>query len=343
MTTQPDTRVFLVQTGEPTVDRVREALLRCDGLGETWTLEEIVDVGPMDEAFNEMLQRADLRFHVQVDADMELEPHAIERLRAAMLEADEDVWQIGFCLWDTLFRRSIQAVKIYRSDVARRFPYRSTRRCEIDQIARARREGLRVEMQPLPELEDDPAILGKHLVNDPRTAFWNCRDRALKWRWLEESGPGRNPMGWIMPYLHVFLERYAAERDPRFLYAFTGFVAGLSGELPKQPGEKDFRSPPPELELLHAKLSLGERDWMKLAFPKSQSAELDRLARSAGHPSWRAEVTAPSRGTRWLQRARGALRSRLSAVAGIGGRFRPLDGGERVARVEEAEPRSAAG
>lgn len=325
-----DTRVFLIHAGEETTARVRRALEAAHGRDRTWTLHEVADVSPMDAAFNAMLTRADLSLHVQVDADMELRPHAIETLRAAIRAADADVWQISFPLWDTLFHRPIQGIKIYRSEIARRFPYRGVRHCEMDQIERAAEAGLRIESRSSATASLDD-VLGLHLVPDERTAFWNCFDRAMRWKWLDGSGRTSNWMAWILPYFQLFFERYVTERDPRLLYGWAGLIAGVSQPIPSDWGEKDIRRPPEAFERIRAILSMTEEDWRGAGLPKRDQASLPELARQVARatgrrgwrPAWAVSPFRPrgaagarasaSRLARWLRRRlhpkRGGLRS----------------------------------
>lgn len=232
-------------------------------------------------------------------------------MRECIGEAEDDVWQVVFPLWDTLFRRPIQGVKIYRSDVARRFPYRAVRHCETDQVARASEAGYRVETRGASS-EHDEHLMGSHLVLDERTAFWNCMDRAMRWKWMEEGGDvPRNWMSWVLPYFHLFLERYVTERDPLLLYAWAGLVSGLSQPVPDDWEEKDARRPPEGFELLQRILAMDERDWRKVGLPHHEREGLDalarRLARPVGNRSWQPSWRCPdstSRRSRWSRRIR---------------------------------------
>jgi MoaA/NifB/PqqE/SkfB family radical SAM enzyme len=232
-----DTKVFLVHCREPSVDLARRKLLEADGCGTTWDLVEIENVAPMDAAFNRMLELADTDFHVQVDADMHVKPHAIESLRNAITHAPDETWQICFPIWDTLFLRSILGIKIYRSPLARRYPYRPTRSCERDQYLRAERDGYAVSRvgAELPENASD--VLAWHVVPDNRTAFWNCFDRAMRSR-------VKTGFAWLDPYYAEFWRRWRQTEDDRFLYGLFGLVSGLASAVPKDWGEKDYRRPP---------------------------------------------------------------------------------------------------
>jgi len=236
-----DTRVVLVHCGEATTDRVRRALEASDGYGTEWDVAEVEGVSPMDAAFNAMLDAADLEFHVQVDADMELAPDTIQTMRTCMDVAPEDVWQIAFPLWDTLFERPIYGVKIYRSAVARRYRYRAVRHCETDQYDRARIDGYSVDIRPMGALEEH--CVGRHLVEDAKTAFWNCYDRSARMQRRIDKGEF-NWFSWMEPYFRAFPDRYAETGDRRFLAAWAGLIAGLEVELPEDWGEKDATKPP---------------------------------------------------------------------------------------------------
>ena len=236
-----DTRVVLIHCGEPTVDATRAALKAAVGYGEWWDLVEVENVSPMDAAFNTMLDLAVRDYHVQVDADMVLDPHAILTLRRSLDDCGDSWWQSCYPLWDTLYRRPISGVKIYRSDIARENPYKPTRHCEVDQTARVRELGYHIYAKS----PDCPRVgcIGEHRVADNRTAAWNSYDRALRGRWLVSRGQS-NWFGWIEPYFKMFPKWFRETGDERYLWGLMGLVAGASAAVPDEWGEKDASAPP---------------------------------------------------------------------------------------------------
>jgi glycosyltransferase involved in cell wall biosynthesis len=245
-----DTKVFLIHCGEPTVDVSREALKASDGYGSEWTLHEIENVAPMDAAFNAMLEQADTTYHVQVDADMVLKPNTINDLRQAIRATADNVAFVCRPLWDTLFHRAIDGVKIYRSDIVKRYPYEASRHCEVNQRERFEAEGFKAFGSPdYPEKEEHALVAGQHRVTCDHVAFWNCYDRSMRSRWVLEH-KGYNWFEWMNPYYKRFLLMYESTDDTRYLWGYLGLITGQCAPIPNDWGEKDYRNPPEIYERL---------------------------------------------------------------------------------------------
>ena len=228
-------------------DRLTAVLVTCAGptrlaakraleqqtLGHTSAI--VANVTPMDRAFQAMIDAVATPYFVQVDEDMILHPDALQRMLAVMEHADVRTWQIAFPLFDSHLQRLILGCKIYRTDVARQYPYRSSPSCEVDQYRRAEKDGYAVIRMPL----TDDWVVGSHEVPpDPRVTFERylrlarkCRARGT--RWLGD------------------IPRQMLARDPMSQQDALALAGWCVGWLTNgQPTERDHRHPDPEWSLL---------------------------------------------------------------------------------------------
>jgi len=226
--------VFLVTTRRATAEAARAALAVQDC---RFRFVEIRDFAPMDRAFQAMLDAAETPYFVQVDDDMVLRPHAVRTLYAGLAAEPPEVYQLACPLVDVDLDRTIVGVKAYRTELARKVPYHASASCEVDQIARARKAGLRVVIRYQgDEAVDRAAVLGDHVVPaDPRERFERYRRLVAKSR----------QYGYLWPadLQTKFAERLGINPDDPNLWSYLGAVVGAFSDL--APGEADFRQPDP--------------------------------------------------------------------------------------------------
>lgn len=225
---------FLLSCGEKSVESAREALYEQN---MPITIKEIQNVAPMSAAFNEMLSRCETPYFVQVDADMILDRNAIKRLYDWIQASDPAVYMEFGQLLDVFLDMPIVGVKIYRHEIAAKFPYRNVAGCEMDQLNRAKAEGYKVIGH-----WDCPA-LGLHVLPTAPQAIYD-RYRTL---WLRMRR-GDSGMSWVADLPRAFLNKYLQFGEDSHLWAFLGCVAG---DLDPDPtatlaaeGEKDYRRTP---------------------------------------------------------------------------------------------------
>jgi hypothetical protein len=220
--------VFLITTGEPTTNAARNAL---DNQDCRFVLETIENVSPMSAAFQTMLDRCRTPWFIQVDADMILNTNAVRTLAEAAIRKFGDKsasYQVAYPLFDVHLDMPIIGVKIYRADVARKYPYGDVSSCEVDQFARARADGWEVDVLPLRK----DLCVGQHGTSyTKKQAFDRYRVLAEKSRlypWL----------GWFHEWPRKFAERYRETGNETDLWAFLGSAAGLAVQEPWR-GEQD--------------------------------------------------------------------------------------------------------
>lgn len=218
--------VFIITVGEPSFTDAYEALTKqnCKFISET-----IRDVAPMSAAFQQMIDRCKTRYYVQVDADMVLHTDAISTLFDAIRQTGEAM--VCYPLYDAHIDKEILGVKIYDHEVFRHYPYTDTQSCEMDQLARVRADGHAYSIK-----WGDAMVLGMHGTQyTPRGAFERYKDLIEKAR----TGNGNE---WALELPSRFLARVVGSSASREdLWALLGALAGLTSDLSKPRGEKDFR------------------------------------------------------------------------------------------------------
>ena len=225
----------------------------------------------MSEAFQQMLDRCETEYYVQVDEDMHLDPDAIERLHTVIDASNPSIALACGALWDCDVSHPIYGLKIYRHRIVKDFRYHDTFSCEKTQLDALRAAGYEAELLSLDSREDCFGEHGKYY--DRRSIYVRWR-RLMQKRVLYRERPGRN-LPWVEDWPKRLLDRYLKTRDPLHMYALFGAVAGLASPLPDD-REYDYRDPVPDFELLR---EYFEPDALDLD-PLSR----DGAARSNGFP-----------------------------------------------------------
>lgn len=223
--------VFVVTVGEASLPDCLKALEQQDCL---FDLKVIKNVSPMSAAFQKMLDLCERPYFVQVDADMILYSHAIRTLYEALAVAPSKIWMVAYPLHDRHLDKAIVGVKAYKHTVAQQFPYQNIRGCEVDQLNRAKQAGYSSQIV-FRSTEDTSICLGDHGTHWTLiTIFTRYKDLFERYR--------RDPamMGWLGAWPTRLLERYQREPTELNLWALLGAIVGLTSDLEKSQGEKDF-------------------------------------------------------------------------------------------------------
>ncbi|MEO8603621.1 MAG: glycosyltransferase family 4 protein [bacterium] len=224
---------FVTTVGAPSYLACRD-LLR---LQDCAVRLEIIDrVAPMSAAFQRMLDSCETPFFVEVDEDMLLHPHALRTLYQRISTADARVAVVAGDLWDAHLDRRLQGVKIYRHEIARRYPFSDAQSFEKLQARQMRADGYVLEGGVRGDDRDGDGILGLHGTH------WTGRSIYERYATLE-SRRQRQPraLSWFDPYPGIFLERALEEPTELNVAALMGVLSAAL--LPHDgPGSaKDFR------------------------------------------------------------------------------------------------------
>ena len=230
-----ETTVFVTTIGDQANFDDCLAHLECQTLG--CRIEVIDHVAPMSAAFQQMYERCQTPFYIQVDEDMILFPEAVQELEEKIRQAPPEVVLICAPLWDCDVEHTIQGLKIYRHSIVKQFPYEDAVGFEVAQVERLRAAGYSARMLPM----DRANCLGEHGKHyTPRTIF-------LRWQKCLQKHLAKRPLPWVESYPQWLLKRYLESRDPLHLYALLGAVAGIADPAAAQTG-KDWRVPNEALE-----------------------------------------------------------------------------------------------
>ncbi len=223
-----DTTAFVTTIGDTA--NFSDCMDHLRAQNERMAIDVIDRVAPMSAAFQQMHARCRTEFYIQVDEDMILFPHAVQSLRAAIAAAPPNIAMVCAPLWDCDADCAIWGVKIYRTAVVKRFPYRNSASCEIEQLARMQAKGYGYELLPL----DRANCLGEH------GKHYTAETIFKRWQRCFQKHRMFGRMEWIEPYARRLLDRYVATGETLHLYAFLGAVAGITDSaLPST--EMDWR------------------------------------------------------------------------------------------------------
>ncbi len=198
-------------------------------------LQVIENVSPMSTAFQFMLDQCQTPYYIQVDEDMILKPWAVRALHHWIRSAPPDVALVAAWLWDVHLGLEIQAVKAYRHEIVRRYPYANVQSCEKNQLHRLREDGYRHMLPQESESHEYGAwTLGLHGTHyDPQTIYERYSTLMQRMRHHPVN------LAWFSPYAGEFLDRFLSDPCELNLMALMGLLAGRLTEG-SPGGEKDF-------------------------------------------------------------------------------------------------------
>lgn len=225
--------VFLTTVGAPGFGACIEHLRRQDAV---FRLEIIDHVAPMSAAFQRMLDTCATPLFVPLDEDMLLYPRAIRSLHERISNESSHVAAVVATLYDVHLRRCIHGVKIFRHDIARRYPFRDREACELDHVRRMEADGYAVLREPQGGKRNSPGTLGLH------GAHWTPQSIYERYFTLERRRRrDTNTLKWFPPYRQRFLKRYLEDPSELNFFAMMGPVAATLARLDGDGREKDYR------------------------------------------------------------------------------------------------------
>jgi hypothetical protein len=187
----------------------------------------IANVAPMSAAFQKMLDECKTEFFVQVDEDMLLYPYAVRTLFERVATHPANIALHVESLYDTHLQSYIQGVKIFRTHIVKRYPFRNVQGCEADQISRFRRDGFDYVAGAVPKAGDPYGkALGLHGTNFSRETAY------LRYFILQQR---HHPMMAV-----EMAEQFRNEPSELNFFSLGGALAGLNHPA-RDTGEKDFR------------------------------------------------------------------------------------------------------
>ena len=266
--------VFVTTVGSPTLDTCLAHLREQDSV---FGLRVIDGVAPMDAAFQRMLDECTTPYYVQVDEDMLLHPHAVRTLHEAMEAAAPEVAVLMRNLYDVHLERCVFGVKIFRHEIARRYPFRAMEAFEVDQVERLEADGYTMMRCPGGVRPVAGDTLGMHGTRWTPEAIY---ERYANLQRRRRGYPDR--MQWLEDYGPIFLRRFLDDPSDLNALALLGLMAGRVAA--PTGGAKDYRTRDSVLGIAHV------RAWLdalrRHAAGRQRSGEDDAPAASpiAGGP-----------------------------------------------------------
>ncbi|MEO7119245.1 MAG: hypothetical protein ABIZ34_09780 [Candidatus Limnocylindrales bacterium] len=250
-TARPDQRadisehvtVFVSTVGAPSFQACLDHLTAQD---RRFGLEIVDHVAPRSAALQQMIDRCRTPFYVQVDEDMLLAPTAIGRLYDAMSATDGDVAIVQGMLWDAHLGRPIHGLKIFRHDVACRYPW-TDHPVVIMRLQRMADDGFTTRLIAVADAPDGVPRIDPRVVTDPSATFgvhapsWTPETIFERYATVERRRHAHSPaMGWADDLAATLLARFRSRPTELDFFALMGLLHGASaGPLLDVPGEDD--------------------------------------------------------------------------------------------------------
>ena len=188
-------------------------------------VQEIVDIAPMSKAFQLMLDLCKTKYFIQVDSDMIIHDQAIINMYADIVKTPANVAMLCYQLLDSHLQKVIYGIKIYKTDIFKKYPYKNCPSCEVEQLDRMKKDGY------------------EYLFREPCQGFHSPKwtDKDIFERYYNLAQKYRlYGYCWMGTPLKERLEQIFYS-DPSHLnrFALSGYNEGLVAPLIEE--EKDFR------------------------------------------------------------------------------------------------------
>lgn len=234
--------VFIIRFGEnPNYDSCREAL---EKQTVSFKIEEIRDVAPMSLAFQNMIDRCETEYYIQVDEDMILENESIDKIYKSLVESAENISTVVHMLRDVHLDFNIFGIKGYKHYIMKQYPYNlDIISCEMEQISRLQKDGYETMMVG--------EVVGLHSPEwTEELIFERYFDLMEKWKnfkyhWMEEL-PAK--------LMQIFRENPSNLN----LYALMGAMSSISSGKTIRNREKNFLIKDDNFERISGMISIDE-------------------------------------------------------------------------------------
>jgi hypothetical protein len=216
--------VFIIRCGEnPNYENCKNAL---EGQTVSFRIEEIRDVAPMSLAFQNMIDRCETEYYIQVDEDMILENGTIDRIYRSLVESSENISTVAHMLRDVHLDFNIFGIKGYKHSIMSRYPYNlDIISCEMEQISRLQKDGYETMMVS--------EVVGLHSPEwTNELIFERYFDLMEKWKNFKYHWLGELPA--------KLLQIFSQDPSEQNLYALMGAMSSISSEKKIRKREKNF-------------------------------------------------------------------------------------------------------
>jgi hypothetical protein len=227
--------VFVTTVGAPSYGKCMD---RLHGQDCNFRLQVIDHVAPLSAAFQQILDKCETPFYVQVDEDMLLYPHAVRSLYERIIASHNKVAILSCLLYDVHLKRCIHGVKIFRHTITRQYPFNDVEGCEWDQVHRIKRDGyIYIRMPKDKATRNSPHTLGLHGTH------WTSKSIYERFATFERKRcRGNKTHEWITEYPPIFLKRFLEEDSMLDFFALMGIISGKLASHKGKGREKDYRN-----------------------------------------------------------------------------------------------------
>ncbi len=196
----------------------------------------ISHVYPQVKMLNQMLFQVNTEYFVELDSDMILNSNASERIQTAIDKYSHDPkWHtILFKLYDTFTEKDILSLKVMRSAIMKRFPFKDVPTPDVEHYGRLQNAGYYA-------IEDylHTSTIGKHVLKGPHFCYHKYRDVYATLRYHQREwdtavfNGGASIKHKSKNHFDFFLYKYITEDNGDYLSAIAGMVDGLTCDEPK--------------------------------------------------------------------------------------------------------------
>jgi hypothetical protein len=242
---------FCLQScGEETLKNCVEAFYAEPG--ERAILHEIHNMTPASVVLNKMIEICvDSTHFVPLDADFILYPGFLGRIHDAIGRAKGNWHSILFPLWDTLTQEKIMALKVFRTDVIKDFPFKDLPCPDVQHYKDLGAAGYNA----VNLMSQKP--IGDHVVRGGYFCYAKYRDlynvlQAYPDTVLESHFKGGNTVKErAFKHFGFFMKRYCQTGNDDYLYCIAGMVEGLT--MPRTGESKDLSDREMRVDVVDAK------------------------------------------------------------------------------------------
>lgn len=219
--TNSEVTVFVISCGESCLPNCLAAIKKQN---ISLTINEIKDVAPMSNAFNEMILRCKTPYYIQVDADMTLEKFAVATLLQAIKKRGNKCAEVCAALKDPV-RGILYGVKIFNHSIMKNFRYQNVNACDRRIVEEYTKKGY--------TRDAIGTIVGTH------AEFYNNSEIMLKSRAIIEKD--RYLTGSINHLNKCYKKLSESKFSLRNLFEFLGAYEGFMAKKSDIEEERDYR------------------------------------------------------------------------------------------------------
>jgi len=216
--------IFIIRSGNN--PNYEDCLRSLNSQSCKFIIKEIVNVAPMSKAFQSMIDDCQTKFYIQVDEDMILENHAIEKIYESLLSSSDNISIVAHMLKDHHLNFNIYGIKGYKHEILSKYPYNlNVISCEVEQMKRLQNDGYETLMYS--------DVLGLHSPKwTNELIFERYFDLMEKWKIFKYA--------WMDELPSKLFQIFQNDNSELNLYALMGAMSSISKEEPVRDREKNF-------------------------------------------------------------------------------------------------------